>query len=564
MKKQLLFGVFVLSLLLPTHVFGQNIVSAPLRVEAATTTGGLVDFKFKRYINDWSFDQYEITINGVTMANSHLGTGRTFSTTLAPNDTLRIYSSRLEDVEIKNVYPNSDHVIDHLELFGLDSCLSRFIMKFQNIKQYDLSNYTSLTEFLLSHNDSLQEVRFGPHNVTIKELQFNICSYNAPFDSRYLSGVEHADFTRFAVDSLNFSNMHHLRRLYAPKSVKVVDLSGCDSLRYFTVSAFDELDTFMLPNTDVLEYLNLQTLQLNCYVDIDMSPYVNLEHLSLGLATPFNRVKSIYLGNLPKLKRLSCHNYTGFKQIDLSGCPALEDVGLAHCYIETINYPAFDNLKRFNVYNSRMRMSRFPPMQPGVEYGLSYQHLLGLSMDRGKLDLSSELYVADTSGVMHRTRYTVAIADLFPFETLTEGVHYREEDGVLYFDKPLDGFKKWDVLIPKPYKITVRMENDALWCSVYKRVAIVDADSIPIDQVYVGIEPVTTPEALFYPNPTKDLLQFAQSEVGKGYRIIDMMGQIIMSGVIAGTIDVSALPSGSYMLGIAYEDRYRWHKLVKE
>ena len=269
MKEKLILCFFGVYILLSTHVIGQNIVSAPLRVEAATTTGGLVDFKFKRYINDWSFDQYEITINGVTMANSHLGTGRTFSTTLAPNDTLRIYSSRLEDVEIKNVYPNSDHVIDHLELFGLDSCLSRFIMKFQDIKQYDLSNYTSLTEFLLSHNDSLQEVRFGPHNVTIKELQFNICSYNAAFDSRYLSGVEDADFTSFAVDSLNFSNMHHLRWIYAPKSVKVVDLSGCDSLRYFTAATFDELDTFMLPNTDVLEYLNLQTRQLNCYVDID-------------------------------------------------------------------------------------------------------------------------------------------------------------------------------------------------------------------------------------------------------------------------------------------------------
>ena len=150
-------------------------------------------------------------------------------------------------------------------------------------------------------------------------------------------------------------------------------------------------------------------------------------------------------------------------------------------------------------------MSRFPPMQPGVKYGIANQHLSGLSMDRGKLDLSSELYVADTSGVMHRTRFTVAITDLYPFETLTEGVHYREEDGILYFDKPLDGFKKWDVLIPKPYKITVKMENDALWCSTYKRFADVAADSIPIDQMYVGIESVTTPEALFYPNPAKEI-----------------------------------------------------------
>ena len=33
---------------------------------------------------------------------------------------------------------------------------------------------------------------------------------------------------------------------------------------------------------------------------------------------------------------------------------------------------------------------------------------------------------------------------------------------------------------------------------------------------------------------------------------------------MAGSINVSALPLGSYMLGIAYEDRYRWLKLVKE
>ena len=74
-----------------------------------------------------------------------------------------------------------------------------------------------------------------------------------------------------------------------------------------------------------------------------------------------------------------------------------------------------------------------------------------------------------------------------------------------------------------------------------------------IDKTIWSINEKTTDILHIYPNPTQGILKIQKIEDRRqktGYRIANLTGQVLMTGTTRGQIDVSALPSGTYLLEI--------------
>ena len=52
----------------------------------------------------------------------------------------------------------------------------------------------------------------------------------------------------------------------------------------------------------------------------------------------------------------------------------------------------------------------------------------------------------------------------------------------------------------------------------------------------------------FYPNPAKDQVNFGSDVVTKTYKVINMTGSVVKDVVATGTLDVSDLPKGTYII----------------
>ena len=87
---------------------------------------------------------------------------------------------------------------------------------------------------------------------------------------------------------------------------------------------------------------------------------------------------------------------------------------------------------------------------------------------------------------------------------------------------------------------------------------------------YEGIDKNITDESHFslYPNPVKDqlTLSFAEGNTPESVELYDLQGRLVgMKRNNMETIDMSAMPSGVYMLRVTLKDGTRYHeKIVKE
>ena len=67
-----------------------------------------------------------------------------------------------------------------------------------------------------------------------------------------------------------------------------------------------------------------------------------------------------------------------------------------------------------------------------------------------------------------------------------------------------------------------------------------------IDKSQIGIDETDSPSALVYPNPANGVLMGLPGE----YRISNLAGQTLKTGLSQGQIDVSELHSGTYLITI--------------
>ena len=66
-------------------------------------------------------------------------------------------------------------------------------------------------------------------------------------------------------------------------------------------------------------------------------------------------------------------------------------------------------------------------------------------------------------------------------------------------------------------------------------------------------------ELVIYPNPVSDILR-VEGSVDDYYKVYDVLGRLVLQGTLEDEIDVSKLPSGTYILRVGNESR----KFVRE
>jgi len=90
--------------------------------------------------------------------------------------------------------------------------------------------------------------------------------------------------------------------------------------------------------------------------------------------------------------------------------------------------------------------------------------------------------------------------------------------------------------------------------------------SVVIGSAYLSTESIeSAPEAIsVYPNPTSATLSFTMNEPVQAYQVINIAGEVMMTGTNASTIDVSTLVTGTYFIQVTYLDRTKTIKFVKK
>lgn len=90
--------------------------------------------------------------------------------------------------------------------------------------------------------------------------------------------------------------------------------------------------------------------------------------------------------------------------------------------------------------------------------------------------------------------------------------------------------------------------------------------TVVIGSAYLNTESIeSASEAIsVYPNPTSSMLSFTMNEPVQAYQVMNIAGEVMMTGTNASTIDVSTLVTGTYFIQVTYLDRTKTIKFIKK
>lgn len=90
--------------------------------------------------------------------------------------------------------------------------------------------------------------------------------------------------------------------------------------------------------------------------------------------------------------------------------------------------------------------------------------------------------------------------------------------------------------------------------------------SVVIGSAYLSTESIESASEVIsvYPNPASSVVNFTTNEPVQAYQVINIAGEVMLTGTNASTIDVSTLVAGIYFIEVSYLDRARTIKFVKK
>lgn len=90
--------------------------------------------------------------------------------------------------------------------------------------------------------------------------------------------------------------------------------------------------------------------------------------------------------------------------------------------------------------------------------------------------------------------------------------------------------------------------------------------SVVIGSAYLSTESIESASEVIsvYPNPASSVVNFTTNEPVQAYQVMNIAGEIMLTGTNASTIDVSTLVAGIYFIEVSYLDRSRTIKFVKK
>lgn len=315
------------------------------------------------------------------------------------------------------------------------------------LKRLDMAR-TQLTSIDVTNNPKLQALNIEKTNVTSIDTSKNRDLYEFYFQGTNISSV---DFTKnwnlaqvwasgTKLTSLDVSHCHNLWVLYIQDlpELKEVDFSKCPALYelYASNSGLEKLDlsTHTILNCVEINGTKIKELDIRNSKDInglnisdtpitsiDLSQNTELKRLELK-NTP---IRQLDLSQNKALKKLYIDNTNieNLKDLDLSTCEALEEVGCSNAGIESLILPANSDLCYVDCSNNHLKeldLSKAPMLWWELKYSPQNINTTG-ELKNGKICVDLKQYVSDLSKV------TIA-----PSEDYT----YDAENGLLTFADP--------------------------------------------------------------------------------------------------------------------------------
>lgn len=127
----------------------------------------------------------------------------------------------------------------------------------------------------------------------------------------------------------------------------------------------------------------------------------------------------------------------------------------------------------------------------------------------------------------------------------------------------------------KPFSILFTYRDTTIPDSIVVLISASRSSKAPatlyIDDIYfdfwMGVDdaPVARPTITVFPNPCSDVIHVTPApEEELPYRLYNLMGRIFQTGITTqGSVDVSSLPPGSYLLQLYFEDQSNILKFIK-
>lgn len=117
------------------------------------------------------------------------------------------------------------------------------------------------------------------------------------------------------------------------------------------------------------------------------------------------------------------------------------------------------------------------------------------------------------------------------------------EDSLKLFFRPLNG-NTWEA---HPFELGVQGNNTNYQGQIEFPLSAPGDYAWGINSDYVGMEPLSEPELLPYPNPAQDYISFQLNEAQE-YRVLNALGELVLSGHTEGRISVQHLNPGAYFI----------------
>ena len=339
--------------------------------------------------------------------------------------------------------------------------------------------------------------------------------------------------TTLIIENLNIQDLTGIQDFTALKILRC----GYNNIQYIDISNNQQLRRLQFPNNqvssiDVSQNANLKVLQFtnNQISTIDVSNNPLLEYLGTG----DNPISQIDVSQNPALIYLYCYN-NQLTDIDVSNNPLLYRLNCAGNSLTQIDVSNNPELWQLNIRNNQISQ-------------------LDVSMlpDLGWLDVrQNQLTNLNLDNNPALTKFLCRDNQLTDLSIMNGHIDQMEPD---WFDARNN---------PGLYCIFV---DDATWASEF--LTNIDPQTHFVEtqsecDTY-GINDYTTMSYSIYPNPVQDKIYLKNITKGT-YQIIDITGQIYLSGQITGKfIYAEKLPKGMYILKLQNDKEVRKEVILKE
>lgn len=377
-----------------------------------------------------------------------------------------------------------------------------------------LAAKTPKTVYVDFGDGKLAECMLGSGNTTLTSqlgANKNITIYG--YDESYCD-LTILSMSNVALEKVDITKLKDLSTLtLANSGLSGIDLSNNTILRELNLSNCN------LENVDLSKLTELSTVSLssNKLSSIDLTNNKKLTILIIG----DNNFETLVLPELPALYQLSVSD-NKLKTLDVTNCPILRELYCNGNNLSSLDMSGqADKYSMVYAYDNNFKFSTLPvfDIYNPMNYKYTPQKDVEITVDGGKVDLSSEYMVADNPTVYTWTTESGA--------TLVEGTDYTIDNGVTTFMKNFDE------------NVYCSMTNAA-----YPELTL---KTIGVKPETTGIGGITSGEGIKVENGNIVITVDGEAKV----LVYNTAGMMVRSfDVEGGTVVVDGLAGGVYMIDV--------------